>query len=195
MKSSLAFLLLLFAGSLAHADAQSSWVFQPGPFTHDPTTGARVGQYARIAPIEPLPDVRNVTSGYRRTQTRLRGTDGSADSYLQVQSWGNGRGGLDAEWERFHNAWQDSYLTGTYRESEPAYPYGHRAVPHGYGRHPNYGGPGGGGWPPSATPYPQQQRPYYRSGPNYGGHRSGFGGAGPQRPPSSPPPAYGDTGD
>jgi hypothetical protein len=51
-----------------------------------------------------------VTSRYHRTQTNLRGTNGSTESYYDVQQWGNGRGGIDAEWERFHNAWKESYL-------------------------------------------------------------------------------------
>ena len=66
----------------------------------------------RIEPVEPLPDQRNVTSGYRRTQTNIRGIDGSFDQSYQVQNWANGRGGLDAEWERVNDAWQQAYLTG-----------------------------------------------------------------------------------
>ena len=89
-----------------------SWIFAPSTYTHDPTTGARVGQYARIEPVEPLPDERLVTSGYRRTLTNIRGADGSLDQSYQVQNWANGRGGLDAEWERVNDAWQQAYLTG-----------------------------------------------------------------------------------
>ena len=36
--------------------------------------------------------------------------NGSFDTYYEVQAWGNGRGGIDAEWERFHDAWKESYL-------------------------------------------------------------------------------------
>ena len=75
-------------------------------------TGARVAQYQRLPAIEPLEDERLVTSRYHRTQTNLRGTNGSSETYYEVQAWGNGRGGIDAEWERFHNAWKESYLQG-----------------------------------------------------------------------------------
>jgi hypothetical protein len=95
-------------------DSQPSWVFRRSTYTHDPETGARVAQYQRIAPVEPLDDERNVTSRYRRIRTNLRGTDGSIDSTSEVQAWGNGRGGIDAEWERFHDAWKESYLQNGY---------------------------------------------------------------------------------
>ena len=89
-----------------------SWVFARGRYTHDPATGARVAQYDQVAPVEPLDDPRAITSGYNRTRMVLRGADGSANTYYQVQSYGNGRGGLDAEWERFHDAWRGSTVAG-----------------------------------------------------------------------------------
>jgi hypothetical protein len=95
-------------------NSQPSWVFRRSTYTHDPVTGARVAQYMRTPPVEPLEDERNVTRRYRRIQTNLRGTGGSMDTTYDVQAWGNGRGGLDAEWERFHNAWKESYLQGGY---------------------------------------------------------------------------------
>lgn len=130
---------------------QPSWVFKRSTFTHAPETGARVAQYQRIAPVEELPDPRLVTSGYRRTRTNLLGANGSVDSYYQVQSWGNGRGGLDAEWERFHDAWRQSYITGGYYQG---------AVPFGGGRFGGGFGPGG-------------------FGPGFGFPGYGFGGFGP----------------
>jgi hypothetical protein len=99
-------------------NSQPSWIFSRSTYTHDLETGARVAQYQRIAPVEPLEDERNVTSRYRRIRTNLRGTDGSIDSTSEVQAWGNGRGGIDAEWERFHDAWKESYLqNGYYNQS------------------------------------------------------------------------------
>jgi hypothetical protein len=100
-------------------DQQPSWIFMHSTYSHDPMTGARVAQYERIAPVEPLEDERNVTSSYRRTQTNLRGADGSTDTYYQVQAWGNGRGGMDAEWERYHDAWKESILQGGYYNAGP----------------------------------------------------------------------------
>ena len=57
-----------------------SWIFAPGRYTHDPATGVRVAQYDEIAPVEPLPDQRLVTSGYSRRRTVVRGADGSAST-------------------------------------------------------------------------------------------------------------------
>ena len=113
---------------------EPSWIFAQSTYSHDPTNGARVAQYERKPPVEPLEDERNITSRYRRTRTNLRGADGSYDTYYQVQAWGNGRGGLDAEWERFHDAWKESILSGGYYNGSAYGPY----------RSGGYGGPGGG---------------------------------------------------
>jgi hypothetical protein len=105
----------------------------------------------RTPPVEPLEDERAVTSRYRRTRTNLRGTDGSFDTYYEVQAWGNGRGGIDAEWERFHSAWRESYLQNGFYNQSPAWggPWNHSGN-WGHGRPWNSGGPGyghpGGGW-------------------------------------------------
>ncbi len=137
-----------------------SWIFRPSTYSHDPHTGARVAQYMRTPPVEPLPDERLVTSRYRRSRTNLRGTNGSVDTYYEVQAWGNGRGGIDAEWERFHDAWKESYLQGGFYNQAPGWngQWGNGAPwnnggpwngGHGYGYgFPGYGfpGPGFGGW-------------------------------------------------
>jgi hypothetical protein len=122
-----------------------SWIFSHSTYSHDPYTGARVAQYMRTPPVEPLDDQRWVTSRYRRSRTNLRGTNGSFDSYYQVQAWGNGRGGIDAEWERFHNAWKESILSGGYYQS-PGGPWGYGGgfPPGGYGPGFGFGFPGGG---------------------------------------------------
>jgi hypothetical protein len=80
-----------------------------------------VAQYQRLPAIQPLDDERMVTSRYHRTQTNLRGTNGSTESYYDVQQWGNGRGGIDAEWERFHNAWKESYLQNGFYNQGPGF--------------------------------------------------------------------------
>lgn len=118
-----------------------SWIFARSRYSHDPDTGARVAQYAMKPPVEPLPDQRLVTSGYRRSRTVLRGADGSSDTTYQVQSYGNGRGGLDAEWERFHDAWRGSTIAGGSYQGFSAYGNGGG---YGYGGHPGYGHPGYG---------------------------------------------------
>lgn len=154
-------------------DAPSSWIFRRGTYTHDPMTGARVAQYMRTPPVEPLEDERNVTSRYRRSRTSLRGADGSLDTTYEVQAWGNGRGGLDAEWERFHDAWKESYLQGGFYNSSPGYgnyggwsPWnnGNNFYGPGYGNgYPGgWGGPGSwgqGGWGPPPGPWPNHGGP------------------------------------
>jgi hypothetical protein len=147
-------------------DDTPSWIFRRSTYTHDPYSGARVAQYMRTPPVEPLEDERLVTSRYRRSRTNLRGAHGSVDTYYEVQAWGNGRGGIDAEWERFHDAWKESYLTGGYYNQGPA--YGNQG--------PAYGGPWGygGGYGP-AHGYPQYG---YPSGGYHGrdrGHWPGYG--------------------
>jgi hypothetical protein len=138
-----------------------------GRYTHDPDTGARVAQYAMKPPIEPLDDPRLVTSGYSRSRTVLRGPDGSVDTSYRVQSYGNGRGGLDAEWERFHDAWRGSTIAGG--EYQAYYPpfYGYP----GYG---GYGGYGGGYGPGYGGGY---GGPGFGGAPGYGAvpFRRGFG--------------------
>jgi hypothetical protein len=89
-----------------------SWIFAPSRYSHDPETGVRVAQYTQTPPVEPLPDQRAVSSGYARTRSVLRGADGGVSTYYRVQSYGNGRGGIDAEWERFHDAWRGSTVAG-----------------------------------------------------------------------------------
>lgn len=167
----------------------TSWVFARSTYTHDPETGARVAQYMRTRPVEPLEDERLVTSRYRRSQTNLRGTDGSNDSYYEVQNWGNGRGGLDSEWERFHNAWKESYLTGSYFNSPGNNGWNNGGWGNGGWNHGGWNGgwgnnggwnnggwgnggwnngpfPGGGGWPQQGGPPPGGPPPF---GPPQGG--------------------------
>jgi len=115
-----------------------SWMFNRGRYTHDPETGARVAQYDQHVPVEPLPDQRLVTSGYSRTRTVLRGVDGSANAYYQVQNYGNDRGGMNAEWERFHDAWRGSTVAGGQFFGSPPF-VGHPGFGYGYGAQPNYG--------------------------------------------------------
>lgn len=150
-------------------DTPPSWIFAHSTYTHDPVTGARVAQYMRTPPVEPLEDERNVTSRYRRSRTNLRGADGSVDTYYEVQAWGNGRGGIDSEWERFHDAWKESYLQGGYYNG-PGYGGGYPGA--GYGNGYNGGGYGGSGY---GNGYPGNGFP--------GNGNGGPGNWGPQQGP------------
>ncbi len=157
------------------ADHGPSWVFRRSTYTHDPYTGARVAQYMRTPPVEPLDDERMVTSRYRRSRTNLRGIDGSVDTYYEVQAWGNGRGGIDAEWERFHDAWKESILSGGYYNQRPGYvaPWSYGGPGYGYA-YPDYGFPGhgygGSYYPPHSN---SGYGHHHGDGRPRGGHRHG----------------------
>ena len=172
-------------------DSQPSWIFRHSTYSHDPTTGVRVAQYQRIAPVEPLDDERNVTSRYRRIQTNQRGTDGSTDTTYEVQAWGNGRGGLDAEWERFHDAWKESYIQGGNFNQGPGWNgNGWNGPNNGNWNNGNWNGPwnngngwnGGGNWGPGngggnwgPQPGPPWQNNGGPNGPWQNNNRSGGG--------------------
>lgn len=177
LPATLVFTLLATAGAAVNCPdcAAQSWIFAPSTYTHDPATGARVAQYMREPPIEPLDDPRAVTSRYRRIHTTLRGADGSVDTAYEVQSWGNGRGGIDAEWERFHNAWQNSYLSGSYYDGAAYGPGYYGGAPGAYGA-PYYSGgyPAYGYGSPRAYGYGQPPAPGYGR-PPAGPRRDGRG--------------------
>jgi len=165
----------------------TSWIFRPGRYTHDPESGARVAQYDPLPAVEPLDDPRLVTSGYTRSRTVLRGANGTVDTSYRVTNYGNGRGGLDAEWERFHDAWRGSTIAGGAYRGTYGYGYG------GYGAGlPPHGG-GYGGPPGAAASGPYGYGPAYGYGADYPyapgyGYESGFGGYAPaDRPPMQGP--------
>ncbi len=166
------------ATAAPYVSRPDSWVFARSRYTHDPETNARVAQYDRIEPVEPLDDPRLVTSGYSRNRTVLRGADGSASTNYQVTSYGNGRGGLDAEWERFHDAWRGSTVSGGSFGGGFGGGFGLPGYGGGYGG--GYAGGGGGGG----------------YGPGWGG--GGHHGNGPGYPPpwdvTSPSYGYGSAG-
>lgn len=129
-----------------------SWVFRRSTYTNDPETGARVGQYARKDPVEPLDDQRLVTSSYRRMRSENRGRDGSMDTTYVVQAWGTGGGELGAQWQMFNDVWKEAILSGSFFNGQQAFgPWGNG--PWG-GGNPNWNGwndgwnngPWNGGW-------------------------------------------------
>jgi hypothetical protein len=153
-----------------------SWIFHRSTYSHDPYTGARVAQYLRTPPVEPLEDERLVTSRYRRSRTRLRGIDGSVDTYYEVQAWGNGRGGIDAEWERFHDAWKESYLSGGFYNQGPGFaPSGYGSS---YGGYPGFGFPGNGVASGFGFPHGNGYPPHGGWQGNHGHHGNGHHGHG-----------------
>jgi len=153
-----------------------SWIFAPSRYSHDHQSGVRVAQYTAKPPIEPLPDQRAISSGYARTRTVLRGPDGNVSTYYQVKNYGNDRGGMDAEWERFHDAWRGSTVAGGSFAGG-----GFGVQPYGFGGFQGGGFPGGGftggGFPGGGYPG--------------GGYQGGYGPGrdfGPGRFPGTPDP-------
>lgn len=199
MTARIACAMLVIAGVTRAEECceQPSWVFSPSTFSHDPETGARVAQYERHAWVDELPDPRMVTSGYRTSRTHLPGAAGSSDTFYEVQNWANGNGQLDAEWERMHDAWQDSYLTGSYYQGSMNGPW----QPGPWGNGPWNGGPWQGGpwnngpwqqgpwnngpWQGGQGPQgPWQGGPWNGGGPGFGPRP---GGGPPQGPPMQGP--------
>jgi hypothetical protein len=174
---------------------QPSWIFARSTYSHDLYTGARVAQYMRIPPVEPLDDPRIVTSRYRRVRTNQRGPDGSYDTTYDVQNLGNGRGGLDAEWQNFHDAWKESFLTGGFYNQQnpgfggnfPGFGFGNGFQHGGHGfpnNFPNngfgHGGPmPGHGFPPGHG-MPPHGGPWGGNGPHGGGKHHGWKKDGPK---------------
>ena len=113
-----------------------SWVFARSRYTHDPETGARVAQYVdeaadRAAGRPAARDQRLLAQPHRDPRPRRLGRH-----HYRVTNFGNGRGGMDAEWERFHDAWRGSTIAGG--QSQAYFP--HRPL----GMEAAWGG--GGGW-------------------------------------------------
>lgn len=96
----------------------SSWVFEPSYFSHDPSTGKRVAQYAPIPKVYLRQDPSYQESGFHYTQHILRGPGGSLDAYHLVQTWGNG------DRIRPYGEWKYPYRAG-------ATPYGPWGNPQG----------------------------------------------------------------
>jgi hypothetical protein len=176
----------------------ADWLFAPAKYTHSPESGQRVAQYAQHEPVEGLPDYRDTLSRYWTTRTQLRGVDGALDSVYEVRSFGNGRGGLDAQWERGFDAWQraaniagpfwaGAYWPGGiaapgldyYNQGGPQVGGAGSAFPPGFGGH----GPGsmmhpGGGMHPGGM-HPGMGGPgWHGGGWGPGGFPGGWGGGG-----------------
>lgn len=145
---------------------QADWVFQPSYYTHSPSTGERVNQYARPAPaMAPVSNYQQ--SGYRHTTTVLRGPD-SADRIHIVETWGQG----DAirpygEWLYPYRAGATPYGPWGNPQGPWTLPYDSWVNPYGqWNRWPVYPEPYG---PEPYGPHPHRPEPYgphpYQPGP------------------------------
>ena len=63
------------------------WIVAPSYYTHDPKTGERTAQYARIGPIYAPPSANYVQSGFNHYRSSVV-YGGTADHYYRVMEWG-----------------------------------------------------------------------------------------------------------
>jgi hypothetical protein len=131
---------------------ESSWIFQPSYFSHDPADGKRVAQYIPESPSYARDDPTYLESGYRHYQYAIVGPGGAADRMHVVQTWGLG------ELIRPYGEWEFPYRAG-------ATPYGPWGNPQG----------------PWTLPFDSWQNPYgllqhmQYPGSNSGPYRDGTG--------------------
>jgi hypothetical protein len=162
------------------ADDESSWIFQPSYFSHDPASGTRVAQYIPEPVSFARDDPTYLESGYRHDQQILRGPDGSADRIHIVQTWGMG------EFIRPYGEWEFPFRAGATPFGPWGNPQGPWTMPfdswqNPYGLLQHLPGAGGYGWPDQNGPGPGGY-PYggsYGYGPGYGNGPGYGGGAGP----------------
>jgi hypothetical protein len=175
MKCSLiAIVVFLSMAGPSQGGCASTWIFRPGYYTHDPASGLRVAQYMPLPTLAALPDSRPFQSGYHRSRVAQRGAGGTTDDYYRVENWGNAQNGLNAEWERFHDAWSGSTLSGGFGfnpwwPSQFPFGGGFFTSPWGNPGSYGYGAPSGMGGPTGPAPYGAPMPGY---GPGYG---AGYG--------------------
>ena len=132
--------------------AGAGWIFRPSYYSHEPSGGERVAQYAPVEPPQVRVDPSYQQSAYRHNRISIRGADGSADRLHVVETWGAG------EFIRPYGEWQRPFRAG-------ATPYGPWGNPQGPWTSPFES------W---GNPYGLGQLPYYSPGPWYGGRHPGL---------------------
>lgn len=155
----------------------ADWLTFPSTYTHDPSTGARVDQYASHAPAVSRVDPTYQESGYRQYRSTLQYGQ-AADNYHTVEKWGDTVRPY-GEW-RFpvrpysapYPAWGAPLAGMNAGGYYPGWPNGYVNPGFNGGGHPSgHAQPGFGG--ASLTPYPPTQAyptpPYYDGAyPTYG---------------------------
>ena len=163
----------------ASAVEGSSWVFQRSRFSHAPTTGKMVTQYAPKEPSYVPVDPTYRRSGYRHQRINWRGPSGSADRMHIVDTWGDG-GSIRpyGEWQRPFRAGATPYGPWGNAQGPWTTPFESWSNPYGsWNRYPYYGSPypmpgygggyQGGGYPPhqGGYPMPHAQTPHGQAPP------------------------------
>jgi hypothetical protein len=145
--------LAIVRAPAARDTAEKSWVFRPSRYTHDPSTGDRVAQYAEppAAPVRDDPTYEQ--SAYRHTRSNFQ-IGGTYDNLHIVETWGRG------ESIRPYGEWEFPYREGATpygpwgNPSGPwTTPFGSWVNPYGLGKLPT---PPWSPWapPPGPTPLP-----------------------------------------
>ncbi len=193
MRKELLLLTALAAVGSAWPAPAADWIVAPSYYTHDPTTGQRVTQYAPIPPVYTYSRVDYLRSGYRNTRSSIQ-AGGSADHMHIIEEWGRPIRPY-GEW-RFpfrpysvpYGLWGPPYAglnTGGYYYPGGYYPGGPQPVPYA---------PGGARRGPPAgahstvPPWAEGTYPQYRSGLPGRAHRRPFRARGPGQPQPPVPP-------
>lgn len=123
---------------LAHpVAAETSWIFRPAEFSHDPQTSARVDQYAAAAPALVRVDETYQQSAYRHQESTIR-VGGSADYLHVVETWGAGESLRPyGEWLYPFRAGATPYGPWGNAQGPWTLPFGSWVNPYGLGRLPN----------------------------------------------------------
>ncbi|WP_417731620.1 hypothetical protein [Rosistilla oblonga] len=184
----------------------ADWLTLPSTYTHDPSTGARVDQYAAKAPAVSRVDPTYRESGYRQYRSTLQYGQ-AADNYHSVEKWGEPVRPY-GEW-RFpvrpysapYSAWgaplAGMNVGGYYPGWQGGYPnpgYNGGGYPHGGGHpHGQHNGGNGNGHHGGNHPGGGQSGGAYPGGGHSGGgyHGGGHPGGGSGYPGGYAQPGFG----
>jgi hypothetical protein len=153
------FVLSIFSACTAQA-SDVSWMFQPGYYTHSPTTGQRVAQYEPEKPAYATIDPTYQESGYRHELIQ------AGNEWVNiVQTWGAGTAIRPyGEWEYPYRAGATPYGPWGNPQGPWTLPFDSWRNPYGLNHMQNHGawqpgyGSGGpidnGAWAPGPQPLP-----------------------------------------
>lgn len=161
MRRQLAKALFLSAAAILWAGrAEASWIFRAAKYSHDPTGGRRVDQYAPKAPAYARNDPTYFESGYRHTRSTIRGAGGSVDRMHIVQTWGAGEAIRPyGEWLFPFRAGATPYGPWGNPGGPWTLPFGSWVNPYGLGRLPHPPWPHWPYYPSHPAPHPHPHPP------------------------------------
>ena len=156
--------------------SEPSWIFRASHYTHDPSSGERVAQYAEEAPAYKPDDSTYEQSAYRHSRSSLRVGD-SYDYLHIVETWGRG------EMIRPYGEWLYPYRAGATPfgpwgnpQGPWTTPFGSWVNPYGLGQLPT----------PPWSPWGYAPNRFAPVAPGAAPPASVPPGAGPPSPPAAP---------